>query len=416
MTGTAPARAELANLVGDDAVRPGGLPDSVGELVPTLVVSPASAEGVAAVLQASDRRGWAVVVRGGGTKGTWGAPPRRCDLILDTSRLDRLVEHEPGDLICVAGAGMTLGRVQSAVAGAAGYRQRLMLDPPQGEGVTLGGLVATRAAGPLRSRYGTMRDLLLGAQFVLADGTIARTGGKVVKNVAGYDLDKLLVGSLGSLAVLVEVAVRLHPVAESSRTVLAEPLTGQEVGDFCAALRQAPAVPSLVEVLWPERAVLVRLDSSGPGAERQAERVAALHPRARVLDQPEAQTWQQRIDGRPWHGSGTVVGLSVPLSAVAALLHLADRETARGGLIELSLRGTIGVGEARLGEGPEAVGRIRDAVETWGGHLEVHRGGTGLGSLGSTPQDPIGRQLMAAVKRALDPGDILAPGRCRWDA
>ncbi len=411
-----PTRDELVEMAGEVPTRPGAPGDAVSGLIPDLVVTPGSAQEVSAVLRASSQRGWSVVVRGGGTKLTWGAPPRRCEIVLETGRLDQLVEHEPGDLICVAGAGMTLGRLQSLVAGAAGYRQRLMLDPPQGDGATLGGLVATRAAGPLRARYGTMRDQLLGAQFVLADGTIARTGGKVVKNVAGYDIDKLLVGSLGTLAVLVEVAVRLHPVADSSRTVLLEPLSPGEAGSFCAALRRAPAVPSLVEVLWPERAVLVRIESSPEGAERQAERVVALHPRARVLDEPEARLWEQRIEVRPWGGSGPVVGISVPLTAISALLELAEREAASGALLELSVRGTIGVGEARVVADPQAVTRTREGVEKLGGQMELHRSGAEVGRLGSASQDPVARRLMKAVKTALDPGDILAPGRWDWEA
>lgn len=411
-----PTREDLVEMAGEVPTRPGAPGDAVSGLIPDLVVTPGSAQEVSAVLRASSQRGWSVVVRGGGTKLTWGAPPRHCEIVLETGRLDQLVEHEPGDLICVAGAGMTLGRLQSLVAGAAGYRQRLMLDPPQGDGATLGGLVATRAAGPLRARYGTMRDQLLGAQFVLADGTIARTGGKVVKNVAGYDIDKLLVGSLGTLAVLVEVAVRLHPVADSSRTVLLEPLSPSEAGSFCAALRRAPAVPSLVEALWPERAVLVRIESSPEGAERQAERVVALHPRARVLDEPEARLWEQRVEGRPWGGSGPVVGISVPLSAISALLELAEREAASGALLELSVRGTIGVGEARLVADPQAVSRTREGVEKLGGQMELHRSGAEVGRLGSASQDPVARRLMKAVKTALDPGDILAPGRWDWEA
>jgi len=411
-----PTRDELVDMAGEVATRPGVPGDAVSGMVPALVVTPGSAQDVSAVLRASSQRGWTVVVRGGATKLSWGAPPRRCDIILETSRLDQLVEHEPGDLICVAGAGMTLGSLQSVVAGATGYHQRLMLDPPQGNQATLGGLVATRAAGPIRARYGTMRDLLLGAQFVLSDGTIARTGGKVVKNVAGYDIDKLLVGSLGTLAVLVEVAVRLHPVADSSRTVLLESLSPGQASSFCAALRRAAAVPSLVEMLWPERAVLVRIDSSPEGADRQAERVVALHPRARVLDEPEARGWEQRIEGRPWGGSGPVVGISVPLSAISALLELAEREAASGALLELSVRGTIGVGEARLVADPQVFTRTREGIEKLGGQLEMHRSGADMGRLGSAQQDPVARRLMKAVKTTLDPGGVLAPGRWDWEA
>jgi glycolate oxidase FAD binding subunit len=331
--------------------------------------------------------------------------------VLETTGLDRLVEHEPGDLICVAGAGMRLGELQSRVARAAGYRQRLMLDPPQGAMATLGGLVSTSAAGPLRTRYGTMRELLLGAQFVLPDGTVARTGGKVVKNVAGYDIDKLLVGSLGTLAVVVEVALRLHPLSAASRTVLLHPINPAEAGQFFAALRRVPAVPSIAEVAWPERAVVVRLDSSEEGAQRQAERVAALHGRARILLDDEANRWEEALAHKPWAVPGTVIGISTPLASMGQLLELAERESAMDQGFELALRGTIGVGEARLASDSATVTRWRREVEALGGHIAMHRAPAELGRLGSVPRDQIARELMASVKTSFDPGDTLATGR-----
>jgi glycolate oxidase FAD binding subunit len=305
---------------------------------------------------------------------------------------------------------MRLEDLQARVAGAPGYRQRLMLDPPQGAMATLGGLVATRAAGPLRTRYGTMRELLLGAQFVLADGTLARTGGKVVKNVPGYDIDKLLVGSLGSLAV-VEVALRPHPLSPASRTVMLHPTDPDEAGQFLADLRRIPAVPSLAEVIWPERAVVVHLDSSEEGAHRQAERVAALHPRARILPEDEASKWLDGLARKPSVGPGPVAGFSLPLAAITHLLELAEREAATDQSFELALRGTIGVGEARLASEAGTVTRWRQSVEALGGHLELHRAPLELGQLGSPPRDPVARELMAAVKGSFDPKDTLAPGR-----
>lgn len=391
--------------------RPGAKGDAVAGLVPQLVAAPTNAEEVAAILRQAARRSWAVVVRGGGTKLSWGGPPQSCDLVLDTGRLDRLVEHEPGDLICVAGAGMRLSRLQALVAAAPGFHQRLMLDPPGAAKATLGGLVATRAAGPLRTRYGTMRDLLIGAQFVLADGTIARTGGKVVKNVAGYDLDKLLVGSLGTLAVLVEVALRLHPVPEASRTVLLEDVSAEEAARFCAALRRTPTVPSVVEVAWPERFVLVRVDSSPAGAERQAERLVELEPKARVLTEDEAKAWQARLADRPWQGAGVVIGLAIPLGATQALL-----EGVGGVATELSLKGTLGVGEALLEADPEQVAPFCREVEALGGHTDLRRAPTGLAVRGSDPPDPVARDLMRAVKAACDPAGTLAPRRWSWAA
>jgi len=256
-----------------------------------------------------------------------------------------------------------------------------------------------------------MRELLLGAQFVLADGTIARTGGRVVKNVAGYDIDKLLVGSLGSLAVVVEVALRLHPVSAASRTVLLHPLEPAEAGLFCAALRLVPAVPSLAEVVWPERAVVVRLDSSEEGAQRQAERVAALHGRARILSDDEASRWREALAHKPWAVPGTVIGISTPLASIGQLLELAARESARDQAFQLALRGTIGVGEARVASDFATVTRWRTEVEALGGQIAIHRAPAELGRLGSVPGDQIARELMASVKATFDPSDTLATGR-----
>ncbi len=400
----APSAPELTELLGPGAVLPST------DALPVRV-HPSSVEQVSALLALANSRGWVVLPQGGGTKAGWGGGTGICDLVLEMTGLNQLVEHEPGDLICVAGAGMRLGRLQEIVSRAPGYQQRLMLDAPQGSRATLGGLVATRASGPLRTRYGTMRDLLLGAQFVLADGTIARTGGTVVKNVAGYDLDKLLVGSNGSLAVLVEVALRLHPVPSGRASVVLAHATPQRAASFLAALRRVPAVPSIAEVLWPERTVLVQLESSPEGAERQAELVAAIDPEARQLDDAEWEHWHRTLSSRPWEGDGVVAGLALPLSRIPNLLFLAEQMDQKGVDFSLSLRGTVGVGEIRLPSVEGTVRGFREALESMDGELEIHRGSGVVGQMGSTLSDPISRTLSAAVKRALDPRGTLAPWR-----
>lgn len=400
---SSPDLEELRSLVPGGTAREGLDADAVDGLVPSLVARPGRAEEVAAVLRLADRRGWAVVPRGGGTKMAWGEPRRRCNLVLDTRGLADLVEHEPGDLTCVVGAGMTLGRLQETVGSATGHSQRLMLDPPQGAGSTLGGLVATGAAGPLRQRYGTMRDLLLGARFALTDGTLARTGGKVVKNVAGYDLDKLLVGSLGTLGVVVEVSLRLHPVPASSRTVSLDGADPGEVQDLLGRLRRAPAAPSLVEVLWPERRCLIRVDSSEEGALRQAERIVGLDPRCRLLEDEEANRRLAEIATRPWDGDGVVVGFGIPLTSTAALLGLGERAGA-----VVSLRGNLGAGEARLG--PDGVEVLREGLEKLGGHLTIHRRPGGWRGQGSRVRDRVAVDLMGRIRSQMDPAGVLAAG------
>src|SRR5512134_2596097 len=199
---TAPFARRLSDIVGEPHVLTGVgcSPYVVDRRTPVAVVSPAGQEEVAAVLRVAGEEGLAVTPWGGGTKMGIGAPPARSGLVLSLRRLDRLVEHEPGDLTATLQAGMTLGALQEALGR---HGQWLSLDPAEPDRATLGGILAANASGPRRHLYGTARDLLIGVTVVLASGVIVRGGGKVVKNVAGYDLPKLLIGSFGTLGVIV---------------------------------------------------------------------------------------------------------------------------------------------------------------------------------------------------------------------
>src|SRR6266496_4029214 len=189
------------------ALAEGSARDAVGGVVPSFVASPGSTAEVSALLRAAAAAGLAVVPRGAGTGFGWGAPPSRCDLVVDLRAMDQVLEHAAGDLVARVQAGATAGQLAAALAAAG---QQLALDTPAE--ATVGGVVATGMAGPRRFRYGAPRDLLIGLTVVRADGVIAHSGGKVVKNVAGYDLGKLFAGSQGTLGVITEAAFRLHPL------------------------------------------------------------------------------------------------------------------------------------------------------------------------------------------------------------
>src|SRR6266566_2265966 len=205
------------------ATRAAGGGDAVAGVTPRYAASPASVTEASAVMRAADEQGLAVVARGSGSRLDWGAPPRRCDLVVDTLRLDQVVEHAAGDLVARIQAGAGMRRLGEVLAAAG---QQLALDPAPGDGPagqgpaggepastgTVGGTLATGTAGPRRLRYGTPRDLVIGITVVRADGTVASSGGKVVKNVAGYDLGKLFAGSYGTLGLIVEAVFRLHPL------------------------------------------------------------------------------------------------------------------------------------------------------------------------------------------------------------
>src|SRR6185503_3640544 len=180
------------------------------------VQRPTSVDEAVKVLR--DSRG-SVLFRGAGTKMSWAGRPEDPDLVLETGGLDRMLDHNPADMTASAQAGMPLRALQDRLAEAG---QWLALDPPtEPDGATLGGLLATGESGPRRLRYGALRDLVIGVTLVLSDGTLARAGGHVIKNVAGYDLTKLMYGSLGTLGLIAEVVLRLHPRPETSATVVA---------------------------------------------------------------------------------------------------------------------------------------------------------------------------------------------------
>ena len=189
---------------------------------------PATFEEAAAALAAAAAEGQTVRIRGAGTKADWGATGAEPDLELHTTGLSELVEHNVGDLTAVLQAGVPLAKAQATFAHEG---QMLSLDPPFGRGddatATIGGVVATADSGPLRHRYGAARDLVVGMTVALSDGTIARSGGKVIKNVAGYDIAKLFSGAFGTLGAILEVSVRLHSVAPAPRPTGGPPAPSQ---------------------------------------------------------------------------------------------------------------------------------------------------------------------------------------------
>jgi glycolate oxidase FAD binding subunit len=390
----------FSELVGAAHVKAADASDAVGGVVPSLVVSPADEEEVASVLSAATARGLAIVARGGGTKIDWGSPPERCDLVLSTSRINGIVDHEPADLVCVVRAGTTLSHLQKALASAPGFRQRLMLDPPQGELATIGGVLATAASGPLRTRFGTPRDLVIGASFVLSDGTAGRSGGKVVKNVAGFDVAKLLIGSLGTLAIVTEVAFRLHPLPAASRTVVLESRSVNDLCEFAARVGRLQVTPSVVDLHWPEGVALVRFDSSEQGAIVQAERVTR-DVGGRVLAGGDATALAASLAGAPWTGPGLVAAVAtLPSRSGAFLSSLSATCDA------VAWRPLLGTGEMRFAA--ETLETVRTAVRTAGGRLAIRRGG----AISSDEEDnDVAVSLMRSVKHQLDPARTLSPGR-----
>src|SRR5829696_3380443 len=329
--------AELAAATGGHAAAAGAA-DAVAGVPARWVAAPGSTAEAAAVLRVAAGHRLAVAARGAGTKLGWGTPPDRLDLLVDTARLDRVVEHAAGDLVVVVQPGVPLAELADRLAA---DRQQLAVDEVV-PGTTVGGMLATGLSGPRRLLAGAVRDLVLGVTLVRADGVVARAGGKVVKNVAGYDLAKLICGAYGTLGLVTEAAFRLHPVPEAA--AYAAVTAGSPAQAYAAVQRvlHAQFVPSAVELDRPAAAgpvqVAVLVEGTAAGvAARTGQALAALGPGAAEVDRP---AWWGRLPGPPEAGD-VLVKLTTELAGLTRLL---DGVTAAAGGLPVAVRGSAGVG------------------------------------------------------------------------
>src|SRR6266849_4706084 len=229
-------RYKFIALVGNEFVRAATAADTIVGVQPKLVIEPGTESELAEVLRLSNEAGLAVIPRGGGTKLGWGNPPARADLILSTARLNEILEYAWADLTVSVEAGCTIQRLQETLAQ---HGQRLAVDPLWPEKASVGGVLSTSDSGALRLRFGAVRDLIIGATIALPDGTLASSGGKVVKNVAGYDLPKLVTGALGTLGVIVRAVFRLHPLPLNSRSFSISAADGVAMQQFVLAVQNS---------------------------------------------------------------------------------------------------------------------------------------------------------------------------------
>lgn len=279
---------------------------------------PASLEDAAAILGDAASRDETVAFRGGGTSLELGYPPERVDVLVSTERLTRVVDYAPADLVLEVEAGLTLAALQQT-AGA--NKQRLALEVPYPELATLGGIVATNAFGPRRVRYGSLRDLIVGVSLVRADGSRARGGGKVVKNVAGFDLPKIMVGSLGTLAMIATVTLRLHPLPTAAAGFRVEGCTGDDLRALERAIVAAQLEPSafLAERCPGGYRAHVLFEGFDAGVAEQSERFAALAVQLGRRAESEAQTLLATLDETVRTHGNVRVRFSVPPSSLSLL-------------------------------------------------------------------------------------------------
>jgi glycolate oxidase FAD binding subunit len=409
-------REKFIALVGNGYVRAATAADTVTGVQPKLVVEPGTERELAEVLRLANEAGLAVIPRGGGTKIGWGNPPVRADLILSTGRLNEIVEHAWADLTVTVEGGCTIQRLQETLAQ---HGQRLALDPLWPEKATIGGVLSTNDSGALRLRFGALRDLIIGATIALPDGTLASSGGKVVKNVAGYDLPKLVTGALGTLGVITRAVFRLHPLPRGTRSFSIATENAEEAQGIVLAIQDSKLAHTSLQSHSSDDARPVSnilFEGTEAGLAAQEAQLRKLCATATV-SAASTSAWKARemlwTPADPATMAMAKIGI-LP-ATLARTIQLVEQIANEKQLQWKALMYATGLGWLRL-EGE--AGSLRDGLQALRGELESHGSSVvvlhrpekmpAFDAWGSTGD---ALPLMKAVKQQLDPRNTLNPGR-----
>ncbi|GAC1530805.1 MAG: FAD-binding oxidoreductase [Acidimicrobiales bacterium] len=376
------------------------------------IARPTTSSELAEIMTEAHGTSLSVVPRGSGSAMAFGPPPHRADVVVDTTAMCAVTEYAPRDLVLGVGAGVTLGQIDRLLA-TVGQRRAIDLGPASG-GRTIGGVVATNGRGPRRLDIGSLRDIVIGVTLVRADGVLAKAGGKVVKNVAGYDLAKLMVGSHGTLAVISELYLRVHPVPAARAIVVIE----GPVAALCGAVRtlaRSPIVSSAMEIRWASEAAGAHLDILLEGTERSVRRQSAL---VRELFPGSLATDTLPVD---WHreaphADAVVLRLAFAPGELANALEtvrsvagptLAVSCSAASGLATVVIApDTLGVDQ--LGT---VLANLRARLASWDGSVVVEHAPLSLRSVVDVWGPTCAPAIMGALKDQFDPEHRLNPGR-----
>lgn len=415
-------------------VREAGEADAIDGVQPRHVVEPPTPDAVAALLAWASRERLSTMLRGGGTKLGWGRRPRAMDLVVSTRALNRVLAHPHGDLTATVEAGTTVRELNEALAL---HRQWLPVDIAF-DGATVGGMIATNDSGSLRQRHGTPRDLLIGIHLATTDGRVVKAGGTVVKNVAGYDLGKLVSGSNGSLAAIVSATFKLAPLPGASTTAIATFREPEAMARAVAAISASQLEPTAFDVhvaagsqrtrptrenagrvlLDPPYRLLIKFATTQAAIDAQVD---ALRPLIAadtcelVTGAAEDEQWRRQARAI-WSEPGVIVRASWLPANLAGVVALLNEIAEHGvGSVELAGRAGVGAGMIRLDGGDAAcvaaVGRLRAAARVIG-HVVVVRADADVKAqldVWGPPPDHVA--LLTSVKRAFDPAGILNAGR-----
>lgn len=379
------------------------------------IIAPASAEECATELVRCAEAGLSVAPTGGGTKMGWGNP-LQADVLLQTHKMSGVREHSWQDMTAIVDAGTPWAEMQHVLAQ---HGQRVALDPLWPERATVGGIVATNDSGSLRLKYGPLRDLIIGMRVVLPDGTQAHSGGKVVKNVAGYDLHKLMTGALGTLGLITQVTFRLHPIERNVESWTVRADSANALGAVMMRVLDSTLTPSSMQIRQDSSgfALDIRFASvpeglaasstklqgiaTGLSCERVDDSVWSLRERCFATD-----AWTLKVTMLPDKVAAVVGGFA----QASSLGVQADCIAEAVGIATVSLRGDM----VRV---LELILDLRSRLAGSGGTVVIlaapdefnaSEGSKNLDRWGGTPQ---ALALMREIKRQFDPGNVLNPGR-----
>ncbi|MEO0934215.1 MAG: FAD-binding oxidoreductase [Cyanobacteria bacterium J06641_2] len=385
------------------------------ENIPGCIVYPQTQSQLAQVIAEAYRNKWRVLPCGNGSKLKWGGLARNVDIVVSTQRLNKIINHAIGDLTLTVEAGVKFADIQATLAT---HNQFLALNPIEPKLATIGGIIATGDTGSLRQRYGSVRDQLLGVNFVRADGQTARAGGKVVKNVAGYDLMKLFTGSYGTLSIITEATFRLYPMQSASKTAV---LMGSfaAVSQAAATIRGSALTPTQADLLssglvsttelGEGLGLIIRFESIPESVEEQLNQVLQIGEKLGLTNTVFSGTEEQNL----WHRLPEKIHLSVSESAITCKIGVLPNAAveilnqADLGLINIS----TGLGIIRF-DSVDRVLEMRKLCEQKNGFLSILSAPIDIkqkvdvwGYSGNA------LELMRGIKKQFDSENILSPGR-----
>ena len=406
---------KLRGIVGSEHFRAATAGDAVSGMQPKFVAEPANEQELATLLSTANEAGIAVIPRGGGTKLGWGNPPKRADLVVSTARLKRVLEHAWADLTVSVEAGCPFETLQEKLAQ---HGQRLALDGLWPQRATIGGMLSTNDSGALRLRFGALRDLIIGVTLALPDGTLASSGGKVVKNVAGYDLPKLATGAFGTLGIITRAIFQLHPLPHSARTLSFSVASVSDAERHVLAIQDSKLAHTGLQVRGDSAGQILTdiwFEATEAGLAAQESQLRTLVGEVR---------WQQSEKG-VWGGreglwllpteNAVIAKLSVLPSAIAKALGLLEEIAKPRDVHFQYVIQAPGLGALRL-EGEMSslkavVERVRSELESGGASLVVLHRPVALESLEVWGAAGDALALMRSVKQQFDPKGTLNPGR-----